>query len=47
VAASQYGVASEWEGIPDEVFMILPLVEGTRDDLGGIAEYRPEFCEMM
>ena len=45
--ASQHGVTSEWEGIPDEAFMILPLSEGTPGELGGIAKYRPEFGEMM
>ncbi len=47
VRASEYGVRSQWEGIPDDVFMILPLDAGRIKQLRGVARYRPEFGDHL
>ena len=43
--ASRYGIRSQWEGIPDEAFMILILDEAIMHGVSGIARYRSEFDE--
>jgi len=45
--ASKYGIKSQWEGIPDEAFMILALDESTMQGISGVARYRDEFDEAM
>ena len=45
--ASQYGVSSQWEGIPDEAFMIVVFDRKAIPGVGGIARYRSEFDEAM
>jgi putative acetyltransferase len=45
--ASRFGVKSQWEGVPDEAFMMLILDESLRGGLGGTARYRKEFDEAM
>lgn len=47
VPASQYGLSCQWDGIPDEVFMILILNEKTMVGISGMAKYRDEFDEAM
>jgi len=43
--ASAYGVRSQWEGVPDEVFMILMLNREVMVGTSGTARYRDEFDE--
>jgi putative acetyltransferase len=45
--ASQRGIACQWEGVPDEAFMILMLDAGTMDGVSGVAKYREEFNEAV
>jgi putative acetyltransferase len=41
--ASRAGLRSQWEGVPDEVFMVLILDSSSMADVAGIARYRLEF----
>ncbi len=41
--ASHYGIRSQWEGVPDNAFMILWLDRSRINDMSGIAKYRDEF----
>lgn len=43
--ASQYGIRSQWVGVPDEAFMILILDRSAMKDISGVARYRSEFDE--
>jgi putative acetyltransferase len=43
--ASRRGLASQWDGIPDEAFMILVLDETAMAGVSGVARYRAEFDE--
>ena len=43
VPASRHGIVSEYEGVPDEAFMILVLTTGVLEGVSGVARYRPEF----
>ncbi len=45
--ASRYSIISQWEGIPDEAFMILILNPKAMEGVSGIARYRDEFDEAM
>ncbi|MBN1546895.1 MAG: N-acetyltransferase [Syntrophaceae bacterium] len=45
--ASHYGISSQWEGIPDEAFMILILDRKAMGGVSGVARYRDEFDEAM
>ena len=45
--ASQYGVRCQWEGVPDEAFMILVLDREVIPVGGGIVQYRDEFKEAI
>jgi len=45
--ASKHGIKSQWEGIPDEAFMLLVLNESAMQGVAGIARYRNEFDEAM
>ena len=40
---SHYGIRSQWEGVPDNAFMILWLGKSRINDMSGIAKYRDEF----
>jgi putative acetyltransferase len=44
--ASRRGLASQWEGIPDEAFMVLVLDETAMTGASGVARYRPEFDDV-
>ena len=44
--ASAHGVRSQWEGIPDEAFMVLVLDDRALDGASGVVRYRPEFDEL-
>lgn len=43
--ASIYGIKSQWEGIPDQAFMILVFDRKIVSDISGVARYRHEFNE--
>jgi len=45
--ASRHGLASQWEGVPDEAFMVLVLDKAVTRGVSGIARYRDEFNEAM
>lgn len=45
--ASQHGIHSQWDGIPDEAFMILVLDGSAMKDISGVARYRSEFDEAI
>ena len=45
--ASGHGIRSQWEGVPDEAFMILLMDERIMDGVSGIARYRGEFDQAM
>ena len=45
--ASRFGIKSQWEGIPDNVFMILWLDKSMMNQISGIAKYRSEFNEAI
>ena len=47
VPASQYGLSCQWDGVPDEVFMVLILNETTMAGVSGRAKYRDEFDQAM
>lgn len=44
---SKYGVRSQWEGVPNESFMILILDESAMRQVSGVARYRSEFDEVQ
>jgi putative acetyltransferase len=44
--ASEYRVACEFEGVPDEAFMILVLDGDAFGEASGVARYRPEFRDL-
>ena len=43
IRASHYGIASQYDHVPDEAFMILVLDEGALKGVSGVAKYRAEF----
>lgn len=43
VPASKHGFLSQWQGIPDDVFMALILNPSAMGGVRGVARYRPEF----
>jgi putative acetyltransferase len=45
--ASHKGISCQWEGVPDEAFMIKILDEKAMEDISGVARYRSEFDEAM
>ena len=45
--ASKYGLTSQWEGVPDEAFMILVFDQEAMKTVHGTARYRDEFNEAM
>jgi putative acetyltransferase len=47
VPASRYNLKSQWEGIPDEAFMIMVFDEKLLEGVYGVAKYREEFNEAM
>jgi putative acetyltransferase len=44
--ASKHGFLSQWEGIPDAVFMVLMLDAHAMAGASGVARYRDEFNEV-
>jgi putative acetyltransferase len=45
VSASHYGVKCEYH-VPDEVFMLIELREGTMKGRAGVVKYQPEFNQV-
>jgi len=45
--ALPYGIQCQWEGIPDEVFLILRLDQSVMKQISGLAKYRDEFSEAV
>jgi putative acetyltransferase len=45
--ASKFGIKSQWEGVPDEAFMVMILDKDTMAGVSGVATYRKEFDEAM
>jgi putative acetyltransferase len=43
--ASTYGIHSEYEGVPDEAFMIIVFDQGVMPPDGAVAYYQPEWKE--
>ena len=45
--ASKYQLRSQWDGVPDDAFMIVVFDSGVLPTTGGIASYRDEFDDAM
>ena len=45
--ASKYGLKSQWEGVPDDAFMVIILNHSVMKRVSGIVRYREEFDEAM
>jgi putative acetyltransferase len=46
--ASGYNLSSQWEGMPDEAFMVLVMDQGAMQGVSGVATYRDdEFSQAM
>jgi hypothetical protein len=45
--ASERGLSSPWEGVPNEAFMVLILDDTIMAGVSGIVRYRDEFNEAM
>jgi putative acetyltransferase len=44
--ASLHGLSSQWDGVPDEAFMVLILDADAMAGVSGVARYRDEFNEV-
>lgn len=44
--ASRPGIRCEYDGVPDEAFMILVLKDDALAGIWGVARYRPEFSNV-
>jgi putative acetyltransferase len=44
--AAGHGLRSQWDGIPDEAFMVLILDAGAMSGVSGVAKYRSEFSDL-
>ncbi len=47
VPASRHGVSCQWDGLPDEAFMVLILDQAAMAGVSGTARYRDEFDQAM
>ena len=45
--ASSHGISCQWEGVPDEAFMVMILDETAMAGVSGTAKYRDEFDQAM
>jgi putative acetyltransferase len=45
--ASRFGVRSQWDGIPDDAFLIRFLPGSMPSSCAGIARYLPEFDQAL
>ncbi|MCG8514774.1 MAG: N-acetyltransferase [Halanaerobiales bacterium] len=43
--ASKYGLKCQWDGVPDEAFMVMILDDKMKPKIHGVAKYRDEFDE--
>jgi putative acetyltransferase len=47
MASSNYGLYSQWDGVPDEAFMVMIMDHASLKGVSGVAKYREEFNEAM
>jgi putative acetyltransferase len=47
VPASRHGLSCQWDGVPDEAFMVLILDDSAMAGVSGVARYRDEFDQAM
>ncbi len=47
VPASRHGLSCQWDGVPDEAFMVLVLAPTAVTGVSGVARYRDEFDRAM
>ena len=47
VPASRHGLSCQWDGVPDEAFMVLILDDSAMAGVSGTARYRDEFDQAM
>jgi putative acetyltransferase len=47
VPATAHDLSCQWEGVPDEAFMVLILDRDTMSGVSGVARYRDEFDQAM
>ena len=47
VPASHYDLHCQWDGVPDEAFMVIVLDESAMEGVSGVARYRSEFDAAM
>ena len=47
VPDSGHGLTCQWDGVPDEAFMVLVLDEEAMSNVSGVARYREEFNQAM
>ncbi len=45
--ASKYELSSQWNGVPDEAFMVMIMDHAPLKGVSGVAKYREEFNEAM
>ena len=45
--ASTHGIRCQWDGVPDDAFMVLILQPSIASCVAGLAKYRPEFDEAV
>ena len=45
--ASKYSIKSQWDGVPDEAFMIAIFNHKAMHKVEGVARYREEFNKAM
>jgi putative acetyltransferase len=45
VPASRFGIRCEYDGVPDEAFVIMVLKDDVLAGASGVARYRPEFAD--
>ncbi len=44
--ASRYGLRPQWDGVPDEAFMVIVFDRARMEGASGVAKYRDEFDEV-
>lgn len=44
---SKYRITCQWDGVPDEAFMVIILDKDAMKNVSGVARYRNEFNEVM
>jgi putative acetyltransferase len=46
IPASRFEIRCEYDGVPDEAFMILVFNNDALEGISGVAKYRPEFADV-